>query len=505
MADKEEEDGVGDAAVKAKEALETIAEFASAAKGSAATAEEARKLIEGALAEMQAKLAEMTATATLALTVKTQITDTQTVIASKSGHIQGAQEHADKIRAELDRALTAATQQANDVEGEKLRAKSAAEKAGESLAAVQAIRLSVDSDIASVSASRRTAEDVAAQIKSLVEQAAVDAQAKLSEIVKAATTAAAVNAQITTDQAVIATRSDHIQKAQEHADTIRASLDRELTAATQKKTEAEGFMTAAKSAAANAATLLADVRTAKSTAASETEAIAAARKVADDSAGISKGLANKSAIIEARIADYEKKLADLEKQCADQLKEIIGLLPGATSAGLAHAFDERRQTFLKPRNRWQWIFVGSVLAIVGLTVAGLWHVFQAGTPPTYDELARLWLARLPVMIALIWLALHSSHESALAKRLEEDYGYKSVVASSFLGFHKQMSEIGGTVGANPPLAKLCSDTLTTIATPPGRIYDKHALSVSPAGELTQAAKAAADVMSPKRPVPPRIE
>jgi hypothetical protein len=98
------------------------------------------------------------------------------------------------------------------------------------------------------------------------------------------------------------------------------------------------------------------------------------------------------------------------------------------------------------------------------------------------------------MVALVWLALHSSHESALAKRLEEDYGYKSAVAASFLGFHKQMLEVGGTVANNPPLAKLCGDTLTTIATPPGRIYDKHALSVSPAGELTQAAKAAAGVM-----------
>ena len=145
------------------------------------------------------------------------------------------------------------------------------------------------------------------------------------------------------------------------------------------------------------------------------------------------------------------------------------------------------------------MFVGSVLAIVGLTIFGLWHVFQAGIAPSYDELLRLWLARLPVVGALVWLDLHASHESALAKRLEEDYGYKAAIASCFEGFRKQMSEIGTGVALDSPLAKLCGDTLTTIAAPPGRIYDKHKLTNSPAHELEHAAKAAADVVGAVKP------
>lgn len=67
---------------------------------------------------------------------------------------------------------------------------------------------------------------------------------------------------------------------------------------------------------------------------------------------------------------------------------------------------------------------------------------------------------------MVWLALHASREAALAKRLEEDYGYKSAIASSFLGFHKQMAEIGSAAESNKPLAKLCGDVLTTMASPP---------------------------------------
>lgn len=324
----------------------------------------------------------------------------------------------------------------------------------------------------------------------LTAAALTDAQTKLADITTTATQALAAKTQIADDQSVIATKSDHIQNAQVHADTVRASLDRTLTAATQQATEVEGQKSRAQSAADTVTELLADLRTTKGSVETDAEAVVTARKTAEQSAALTKGLAEKSATVEARIEDYEARLADLESQCKTQLKTIVDLLPGATSAGLAHAFDERRQTFLKPQRLWERWFIGSVVAIVVLAVTSLMQVILRENPLTYDEVLLLWLSRLPVAGALVWLALHASHESALAKRLEEDYGYKSAVASSFLGFHKQMSEIGSAAGSNIPLAKLCEDTLTTIASPPGRIYDKHKLTVSPTGELTGVAKAA---------------
>src|SRR5207247_9503997 len=116
------------------------------------------------------------------------------------------------------------------------------------------------------------------------------------------------------------------------------------------------------------------------------------------------------------------------------------------------------------------LFVLSVVAVIGLAVTGFWHVSHLEKAPTYEDLLRLWLARLPVAGALLWLALHASRESALAKRLEEDYGYKAAIASSLEGFKKQMSEFGKGVEPDSPLANLLNNTLTTIAAPPGRIY-----------------------------------
>ena len=315
----------------------------------------------------------------------------------------------------------------------------------------------------------------------------------MADITTVATQALAAKTQIADAQAVIATKSEHIQQAQAHADKVRGDLDTANTSAAKQATEAEGQRSRAQTAAETAASQLAAIRVIKGTTDTDVAAITAAREIAVKSAAITKDLADKAKTTEDRITTYEKRLAELDSQCATQLQEITRLLPGATSAGLAHAFDERRQSFLNPSKRWQWIFVGSVCVIVALATEGVIRTFLTDKLLSYDELYRLWLTRAPVAGALVWLAMHASRESALAKRLEEDYGYKAAIASTFQGFNTQMSEIGTTAAADSPLAKLCNDTLATIASPPGRIYDKHQLTVSPTDNFTEAAKAVGNI------------
>lgn len=330
---------------------------------------------------------------------------------------------------------------------------------------------------------------------SLAESAAA-ALTKLAEVAASATAAVAARTKVADEQAIVATKSAHIQAAQEHADKVRAELDKSQTAATQSATEAEGLRARAQTATDSAAELLTAIRAHKAAADTELAASVAARDLAKASAETAKGLADKSETIEKRIAAYEARLAELDKQAKSQLETITGLLPGATAAGLAHSFDDRRITFLKPATRWQWLFVGSVAALVVLALSGLWNVYKDNSILGWDDLARLWLARLPIAGALVWLALHSSREAALAKRLEEDYGYKAAIAASFQGFQKQMADIGTTAPQGSPLSKLCEDTLATIGSPPGRIYDKHRLTVTPASEI---ASAAASAVSPDKP------
>lgn len=346
-------------------------------------------------------------------------------------------------------------------------------------------------------ASTRAAESLVANLKQQIAEVgnmraaafelANSLQSKLAEANAAATAAVAARTQVTDEQAVVATKSAHIQGAQEHADKVRAELDRAQTAATQSATDAEGHKNRAQAAVDAASELLSDIRAQKASAESEAESIGTLHEAAKTASAVTKKLAERSDSIDKRLAEYEAALAELRKQSEQQLETITGLLPGATAAGLAHAFDDRRKTFLSPATRWQWLFVGSVACLVILALTGLYNVYKDNSVLGWDDLARLWIARLPIAAALIWLALHASREAALAKRLEEDYGYKAAIAASFLGFQRQMAEIGKEASEGSPLSQLCQDTLATIGSPPGRIYDKHRLTITPAGELAEAA------------------
>lgn len=438
-----------------------ITELAEAAKRAAATTDasrdasiESQKLIATALSDAKTKLSEIASAATQAVveigTTRSSVAESQKLIDANMA----------ESKTKLVEIIAAATQSLTG--------------AGNS-------------------------RDAAAESQKQVAAVLSDVTAKLAEITTAATQAVAAKTKITDDQAVIATKSAHIEEAQKHADTVRAELDRQLTAAKAQVTAAESEKSSTQTAAETAAELVKEIETTKGTVEAGVAKIAADLATAEKSAALSKGLADKSVEVDARIATYEKRLVELDTLCATQLNTIENLLPGATAAGLASSWDERRKTFLNPHNRWQQLFVGSVLAIVVLALSGLIQVYLAAKPPTWDELLLLWLIRLPIAGALIWLALHASHEAALAKRLEEDYGYKATVASCLMGFQKQISEVGKDAAANPSLVKLLDNTLTTIASPPGRIYDRHKLTASPSGELKEAAKMAAEISGVAKP------
>lgn len=349
----------------------------------------------------------------------------------------------------------------------------------ESRKRIAAIEVSLNDQ--SVRISEKTTVFLAAQTQALV--ACVEATAMRDQISAVLAEILAAKTKVTDDQVIVATKSAHIEAAQEHAAKVRGDLDQLLTATQKQASDAEGANARAKSAEEKVTELLANVRASKAAVDVENVAFTAFKSQAETATATLVQLASVAKTTEERVNAYEMQLVEIKLQSDQQLAEITGLLPGATSAGLAHAFDQRRQSFMEPTVMWQRMFLGSVVFLIVLASSAFWHVVVAAASLSYDEIFRLWLARLPVAGAALWLALHSARETALAKRLEEDYGYKSAIAASFQGFHKQMSDLGTQAGPDTPLGRLCTDTLATIASPPGRIYDKHELTVTPADEL----------------------
>jgi hypothetical protein len=121
--------GVEELLSHAKAGVATINGLLETATSASTGITDAQKLTATALTDAQTKLTEITTVTTLALAAKTKIEADQAVIATKSDHIQSAQAHADKVRADLDRTLTGATQQTTEIEGHKSRAQTAADTA----------------------------------------------------------------------------------------------------------------------------------------------------------------------------------------------------------------------------------------------------------------------------------------------------------------------------------------------------------------------------------------
>lgn len=358
---------------------------------------------------------------------------------------------------------------------EELRSLIATMKA--ELSSVQPLVESARQEITALSAARGQAEALLTEIQSKVADAQTNAAAIL-----------AANQQIENARASAEASSTAIGSKKEEVDALQTELGLQLTTAKVTVGKADEALSQANQARDSAVQALEAVEASKVTGGEAVAEVMESKKQGAIHAAALQSLADKAKDVDARISRYEQKLAEFEEHAKKQLADITGLLPGATSAGLASAFDERRKSFLEPGTGWQKLFIGSIVLLILLAASGLIQAWIASAPMGYEEILRLWLTRLPIAAALVWLALHSSREAALAKRLEEDYGYKVAIASTFLGFQKQMSEIGGAVEATSPLGRLCDETLAIISSPPGRIYEKQALTVTPGSELAGAAR-----------------
>lgn len=131
-------------------------------------------------------------------------------------------------------------------------------------------------------------------------------------------------------------------------------------------------------------------------------------------------------------------------------EEIRGLLPSATSAGLAHAYATLKNSFERPIKVASGVFYGAVGLLIASSLILL--VEKADfTQGFYVEFiaARDWLGalkafvqRLPFYAPVVWLAYYASKRRSEFQRLQQEYAHKEAIASSYESFKRQVSELG---------------------------------------------------------------
>ncbi|MBW3019484.1 hypothetical protein KY329_04860, partial [Candidatus Woesearchaeota archaeon] len=166
------------------------------------------------------------------------------------------------------------------------------------------------------------------------------------------------------------------------------------------------------------------------------DAIALLERIKKDAAS-TKLIADTADEKDKKVGEYEEQLKQLTTEYEQLNQKIENLLPGATSAGLASACKDRKDSFKTPKMSWTIVHIVSVAFLIGV---GCW-VLAVTKINSFQELIFFILERSPIIAAIVLLEEFARRNRNIAFRLEEDYGYKEVLASSFEGYKKQMLEI----------------------------------------------------------------
>ena len=132
--------------------------------------------------------------------------------------------------------------------------------------------------------------------------------------------------------------------------------------------------------------------------------------------------------IKEQIQNFQK---NSEKQFEELKKRIEGLLPGATSAGLASSYQDAQK---EKKTMPYWIgFVASLLVLM----TAYFYSFVYNSPPT--DLSTI-VIRVTIGFPLIWIAWFCQKSISQMTRISEEYRHKEKMMRIYDGFSKQIEQ-----------------------------------------------------------------
>lgn len=161
------------------------------------------------------------------------------------------------------------------------------------------------------------------------------------------------------------------------------------------------------------------------------------------------------------ISEKEEKLAQLY---ANKEQEINNLLPGATTAGLAKAYQEEKKRIGKSIVWWNCIFAISALVFIGSF--GAYFYFSLQESFTYTSFLR----SLPFWIFSGFFTYYSTKQIAKYMRLQSEYTHKETLNATYIGYKEQ---IDGAENNKELNQKLLEIMLNSAKLNPSNTLEKH--------------------------------
>ena len=172
---------------------------------------------------------------------------------------------------------------------------------------------------------------------------------------------------------------------------------------------------------------------------------------------------------------YEKEQQENNKNIYEQIES---LLPGATSAGLAKAYHDMRDSFKVPTRIWSTVFIAALIVMF----VGAYKTL--GDVQGYKETLSHILHYLPLYVPTVWLAIYASKRRSENKRLEQEYAHKEAMAKSYASYKKQIEELKQE--DQQLLVKLIESSISTISHNASESLDKKHGDNTPVTEILKS-------------------
>jgi len=160
-------------------------------------------------------------------------------------------------------------------------------------------------------------------------------------------------------------------------------------------------------------------------------------------------------------------------------------LPGATSAGLASAYSEMKESFNTPIKNYSKLFYGAISALMLISFIsitqdlGLFFIKFVDVSDFAKLISNI-LYKLPIIIPVLWLTLFASKRRSEALRLQQEYAHKEALAKSYQNFKMQIEELEQS---DPELMKkLLSSAIDAVSKNASDTLDKNHGDKTPAHE-----------------------
>ena len=191
-----------------------------------------------------------------------------------------------------------------------------------------------------------------------------------------------------------------------------------------------------------------------------------------------------SKLIEQTVEEHKTFIASENKESEELKNKIRSLLPDAMTAGLSHAYENKRGgeeiALNKHYNTFKWAI--TLLAITALVpiITGVAFIFQGKSlEQVILDTPRIVLCILPLYLPLFWFAIYANKSVNLSKRLIEEYSHKEVLSKTFEGLSKQVDNIKDDSMTNDLRVRLLYNIISASSENPGQLIKNYHGSDNP--------------------------